>query len=59
MKNKRKKKRQHNWHNLTHSYDDEIEGKQLLECNIDERKHRKNGLDGNKAGGKIRRGRKR
>ena len=60
MKNKQeKKKRYHNRHNLTHSHDNEMEGKRLLECKIDERKHKKDGLVGNKGGGKIRRGRKR
>ena len=37
---------------MTHSHDNEIEGKRLLEWKIDERKHKKDGLVGNKAGRK-------
>ena len=61
MKNKEKKKetRHHNRHKLTHSHDNEMEGKRLIEFQIDERNTRRMDWLEIRQGGKIRRGRKR
>ena len=60
MKSKQEKnKRHHNRHKFIHSHDNEMEGKRLFDCKIDERKQKKDGLVGNKGGRKIRRGRER
>ena len=40
MKNKQERRRHHNRQNLTHSHDNEMEGKRLLECKIDGRKQK-------------------